>query len=124
MRPVAGAAGWLNVKMFEATGVVYPEHAGRAIARVPGGPPAHRLFDHVNDVALLYEEIGPAFAAVRGAHPVGRRLRIAVDQHKRIRSPHILWCHHLDIDLATHDLLAGFSDILAADLKEATRTYR
>jgi hypothetical protein len=92
--------------------------------RVPSRPPAHWLLDHVDDVALLDEEIGPAFAAVRRAHPVGRRLRIAVDQHKRIGSPHILWRHHLDIGLATHDLLAGFSDIMAADVKEAACTYR
>src|SRR6476659_11022532 len=53
------------------------EHARRAVARMPGGAAAHRLVDHVDDVALLDEILGPAFAPIRRSHPVGRGLRRA-----------------------------------------------
>ena len=95
------------------------EHASRAVARMPGGAAAHRLIDHVDDVALLDEILGPALAPVRRSHPVGRGLRGAMDQHKRIGSAHVLGREHLDVDLALHDLLAGLADIFSADIEIA-----
>jgi len=95
------------------------EHAGRAVARMRGGAPAHGLVDHVDDVALLDEIFGPALAAVRRSHPVGRGLRGAVNEHQRIGPAHILGGQHLDIDLPLHDLLAGLADIFSADIEIA-----
>src|SRR5262249_60582858 len=66
------------------------EHAGRAVAWVPSGATAHRLLDHVDDIALLDEVLGPSLAPVRRAHPVGRGLSGAVDEHERVRPPLVL----------------------------------
>src|SRR5215469_2822631 len=55
------------------------EHAGRPVAGMPGRATAHWLIDHVDDVALLYEILGPSLAPIRRAHPVGRGLSGAVD---------------------------------------------
>src|SRR5262252_2777733 len=68
------------------------EHAGHAVRRMPGGAAAHRLIDHVDNVALFDEIVGPALASVRRTHPVGRRLRGTMDQHQRIGSAHVLRC--------------------------------
>jgi hypothetical protein len=72
-----------------------------------------------DDVALLDEVVGPAFAAVGRAHPVGRGLRGAVDEHQRIGPAHLLGRDHLDENLPIHDVLAGLADIFASDIEVA-----
>ena len=78
---------------------------------------ARRLVDHVDGVALADKIIRPAGTAVGRAHPVGRRLRRAMDQHQRIALARMARDQHLDIHLAVHQLLAGRADIGAADIK-------
>src|SRR5262249_36388124 len=87
---------------------------------MPSGSATHRLFDHIDDVALLGEILGPSLTPIRRAHPVGRRLPGAVDQHERIGSALILWSYNLDISLTLHDLLAGFADVFSANIEIAT----
>jgi len=84
-----------------------------------GGTAAHRLIDHVDDVALLNEILGPALAAVGRAHPVGGGLSSAVDEHQRVGAALLFRRQNLDIDLALHDVLTGFANIMAADIEEA-----
>src|SRR5262249_12015390 len=84
---------------------------------------AHRLLHHVDDVPLLDKEVGPALATIRRTHPVGGRLRVAMDEHKRIWMPNVLRCDHLNIDLAAHGVLAVFADVLAANIKIAALAH-
>jgi hypothetical protein len=42
-----------------------------------------------------------------------------VNEHERVGPALHLRRQHLDIDLALHDLFAGFADIMAADIEEA-----
>ena len=86
---------------------------------MPGGATAHRLIDHVDDVALLYEILGPSLAPIRRAHPVGRGLSGAVDEHERIGPALILRRHYLDVSLALHNLLAGLADVFSANIEIA-----
>src|SRR5437867_3559086 len=96
-------------------------HARGAVARMPRGASAHRLIDHVDDVALLDEVVGPALPTVRRSHPVRRRLPGAVDEHQRVRSADVLRRHHLDVGLPMHDLLARLAGIRAPDVEIAAR---
>src|SRR5262249_53981140 len=95
------------------------EHAGPPVAGMPGGATAHGLIDHVDDVALLYEILGPSPAPIRRAHPVGRGLSGAVDEHERIGPALILRRHYLDVSLALHNLLAGLADVFSANIEIA-----
>jgi hypothetical protein len=95
------------------------KHACRAVARMVGRTPAHRLVDHVDDIAEADEIFRPALAAVGRAHPVGCGLRRAVDQHERVGAALDLRRQHFDIDLSLHDVLAGIADIVAADVEKA-----
>ena len=79
----------------------------------------HGLLHHVDDVALLDKKVDPALAPVRGAHPIGRGLRVAMDQYQRIWMPNGLRRHYLNIDLAAHDVLAIFADVLPCDVEKA-----
>src|SRR5262249_23077416 len=48
------------------------EHAGRPVARLPGGATAQQLIDHVDDVALLDAILRPSLAPILRAHRAGR----------------------------------------------------
>ena len=113
LRPSACGLDCSELKLF----VRRREHAGRAIAGVPGGAPAHWLVDHVDHVALLDEIFSPALAPVRRSHPVRCCLRGPMDQDQRIGLAHILRGQHLHIGLPLHDLLAGLARIFAADVE-------
>src|SRR5262249_36595945 len=82
---------------------------------------AHRLVDHVDDVALLDEILGPALAAVRRAHPIGRGLPRTMDKHERVRPTDVLRRHHLHVHLPLHDLLPWLTGIGAPDVEIAAR---
>src|SRR5580704_3406467 len=103
-----------ELKLFVLGG----EHARRAVARVVSRAGAHRLVDHVDDVALLDEIFRPALAAVGRAHPVGGGLRRAVDEHQRIRAALSLRHQDFHVNLTLHDLLAGVADVMAPDIEK------
>ena len=46
-------------------------HPRLAVVRMIGRAPAHRLVDHVDDVALLDEVLRPSLAAIRRSHRLG-----------------------------------------------------
>ena len=95
------------------------EHPRGAVGWVIGGTTAHRLIDHVDDIALFDKKLGPAFATVGCSHPVGRRLRRAVDQDERIRPSLYLRRQNFDEDLTLHNVLAGLANIMTPDVKKA-----
>jgi len=95
------------------------EHPRGAVGWMIGGTTAHRLIDHVDDIALFDKKLGPAFATVGCSHPVGRRLRRAVDQDERIRPSLYVRRQNFDEDLTLHNVLAGLANIMTPDVKKA-----
>ena len=114
-RPCAVAFDGCKLELL----VLSREHPRRTVGWVIGGTTAHRLIDHVDDIALLDKKLGPAFATIGCPHPVGRRLRRAVNQDERIRPSLYLWRQNLDIDLRLHDVLARLAHIMTPDIKKA-----